>query len=1194
MKILFRYYVILQLLIVLIASETSGSSKYLIHTYDQDSGMPNSYVTSITQDSNGIIWAITKRGLTSYDGIAWKQYLSPNSSKSKLDNIVYVKVDESKNLWVAQLDNSLRIFKFNDGKKQKSSEISIHVTDDRILTKSQFHLNSLNNDLTFAAIIPNHGIYVFANSKWHSFNQSNGITDLDFISVHTFGSAVYFSNTSGFYKIENGKISPDLTYHYFSKKHLVLAMNTVRNNSQNTLWILTDNQIGYIERNKFVPVVDNLNHKYNQREKYFSLIPNYFNSIVWGSAIEINTYNKSTGIRGELTDDNGLIDDGSSDMFLDREQILWISSFRGISKLSSCRFMNNSKQNGLLNSEVSAIIERSYKDYFFGHKNGITHFDGKKFHPILFNKEKSYERVNYFVKDKSGTVWASAYKSGIAKIDKNNKITWLDLSKYRLKEVSGLAADSNDRIFFSAENNVYEIIANKPKRIITGGNFIKHIRGLYIDRNNSMIITTALSGLFRYSNNNIEQFLAEDRNNFNANDVYSVYHDTDGTLYVGTQDGLYKAENGKLVRTGLNDKVLNRYIYFILKDNDKNFWFGTEMGLIRYNGIHYWNYGVSDGLAGLETNRGAGIIDSRHRILIGTNKGLSVYLKEYDVNRSVKPLVKLLNAEAEGKLHNLNQALQFTSNSLHFVVNFNVISFYDESKNSLIYKLDGEGESIDAEWQELKNIDQNFIQYKNLKPGTYTFKIRAKNALGVWSDEVASATIEIKAPADLESVAIIVLAVLFTTVMIFWWKSSQNKKYGLKLEKEVSLRTAQLSKSEKRYKQMFSENNAIMLIINPDNGNIIDANPSAIEYFDLNKEELLRKNIFEFKSTKQIDKDLAIKTINSSKEINLDYIKDNTQELRFLKVHLSEIESGERKLLYCIIDDTTDQVNAEKQLIEVNENLEAIVKNRTSELEEALDTLHQEISQRMEAEQGLINAKNELEKSLIREKELNHLKSRFILMVSHEYRTPLTVIFSSAELIKEFAKMGHIEACLDYAKRIQESVRTLTELLEGVMTVGEETEVKLFIEDFDYKEFLNYVINDINSKTKSSHNFVVEGIEDAVIVRQDRNVLKQIISQIVSNSVKFSEKGTDIIINNKFVKDKLIITIKDFGCGVSDSDIEQIFEPFYKCQDAVGIVSGTGLGLAIVKKNVQALGGKIFAESELKRGTSIFIELPIK
>lgn len=1192
MKSILKYFILLYLLLILLVNNISAA-QFLVHTYNQEDGMPNSNVNSITQDSSGRIWAVTRRGITSYDGYTWKRYMVLNRAGQELENTFYIKNDESNNLWVAQLDDSLRVFKFNNGNYYSKSNISVYISKNNSNKNCRTHLNNTNNKFTFAAVIPTKGLYVLTNNRWSTYNSANGISDLDFLSVYTIKETVYFSNKTGLYKIENGKISPELSKNYFGEKQLVLALTKTRNNSSDRLWILTNKQIGYVEQGEFKTIVKNVNIDFDNKQRYFSLVPNYFNSIIWSSQFKINKYNYSNGKIEEIRDVNGLIDDGCSEMFIDRESILWIASFRGISKISSMRFKSIFKHNGLLENEVSAIIEQSPGKYILGHNNGITICQGDEYKKIRFNREYLYERVNYLVKDRNGNVWASAYKNGIAKIDKNNNITWLSCDRLGIDEVNGLAIDKNDRLFCSNKNNVYELVSGKLKKINFNDNRITHIRGIYFDQNNALYITTSVSGLFRYRNNKLEQLSSKDKDSTKAKNVFSVFQDTDGILLVGTEAGLFKVDSNKLIRTGLNDKALNRFIYFITKDKNGNYWFGTEMGLVRLKNNFYWNYGVREGLAGLETNRAAGIIDSYGRLLIGTNRGLSIYFSEYDVNRSIKPLVQLLNAEAEGKIYSLAQPLQITSNTVNFVINYSVISYYDERKNSLKYKLEGNGESVDADWQELKNIEKNYIQYKDLKPGTYVFKIRAKNALGVWSEEIVSAQIKITSPFNfLYLLSLIPLTLL--VIVAYMRKNSQNKKYGLELEKEVEQRTAQLANSEKRYKQMFSENNAIMLIINPDTGYLIDANPSAVVFFDLDKEELLKKNIFEFKSPQMIDKDLAIQLLNSSKEISIDYSKDNTQEIRHLKAHLSEIEGDGKKLLYCIIDDTTDQVNAEKQLLEMNENLESIVKNRTSELEEALDILHQEITQRMEAEEGLIITKNELEKSLIREKELNQLKSRFIMMVSHEYRTPLTVIFSSAELIKEFAKIGHIEACLDYAKRIQESVKTLTELLEGVMAVGEETEVKVFKEEFNYQEFLTYVINDINSKTKSSHNIVIEGIEDAINICQDRNLLKQVISQVVSNSIKFSDKAKSIIISNKFVKEKLIISIKDFGCGISEKDIEYIFEPFYKCQDAVGIISGTGLGLAIVKKNVQALGGNILAESELKQGTSIFIELPIK
>jgi len=217
-----------------------------------------------------------------------------------------------------------------------------------------------------------------------------------------------------------------------------------------------------------------------------------------------------------------------------------------------------------------------------------------------------------------------------------------------------------------------------------------------------------------------------------------------------------------------------------------------------------------------------------------------------------------------------------------------------------------------------------------------------------------------------------------------------------------------------------------------------------------------------------------------------------------------------------------------------NEELEDRVIERTADLEQAMLTLNAEIEYRTQAEQELIDAKEELEISLSREKELNKLKSQFISMVSHEYRTPLTVIFSSAELIKEFTKINYIDAIVDYSKRIQDSVRTLTDLLEGVMAVGEGVVIKVFKEDFEVKDFLEFVINSFKDSIKESHKIVFQVDFEDIKVKQDKNLLKQIINQVLSNAVKFSDKNTEIQITATQNNNEVIITVKDQGRGIKD------------------------------------------------------------
>ena len=236
----------------------------------------------------------------------------------------------------------------------------------------------------------------------------------------------------------------------------IFAIKIERANNSEKLWLFSDNFIGYIYNNELKKVITNLDYKFDSRFLPFSFFPNYFNSIVYGNIIHIKLFDKTTCTTVDFNKSNGLIDNGATQMMIDRENILWISSNRGLSKVSSLRFQNYFQSNGLLEDEVSSIVEQTPGNFIFGHNSGITFFDGKTFKPIKFNKEPLYERVHRMAKDRNNKIWMACYKNGLGEINLKQKITWHSIKELNVNGVMSVAIDSNNRVLFTDNNSLYE------------------------------------------------------------------------------------------------------------------------------------------------------------------------------------------------------------------------------------------------------------------------------------------------------------------------------------------------------------------------------------------------------------------------------------------------------------------------------------------------------------------------------------------------------------------------------------------------------------------------------------------------------------------------------------------------------------------------------------------------------------------
>ncbi len=267
-----------------------------------------------------------------------------------------------------------------------------------------------------------------------------------------------------------------------------------------------------------------------------------------------------------------------------------------------------------------------------------------------------------------------------------------------------------------------------------------------------------------------------------------------------------------------------------------------------------------------------------------------------------------------------------------------------------------------------------------------------------------------------------------------------------------------------------------------------------------------------------------------------------------------------------------------KEIIRLNADLEKRVSDRTIILEEAIKELN--------------IAKDEVAVSLKKEKELSELKSRFVSMASHEFRTPLATILSSLSLIESYSANNNREMQAKHVVRIKRTIMNLTDILNDVLSISklEDGGFVSCIENINVKLLLSDIVKDFSQILKKGQSIVHNHSGSDVSVT-DKKFLRQIIVNLISNAVKFSLEEGIVELSSYISTSRIEIRIKDHGIGISKEDKIHLFEPFFRGSNATNI-EGTGLGLSIVLKYVEMLNGSIEFESELDKGTQFSINLP--
>ncbi|OGU62696.1 MAG: hypothetical protein A2X60_18215 [Ignavibacteria bacterium GWF2_35_20] len=323
-----------------------------------------------------------------------------------------------------------------------------------------------------------------------------------------------------------------------------------------------------------------------------------------------------------------------------------------------------------------------------------------------------------------------------------------------------------------------------------------------------------------------------------------------------------------------------------------------------------------------------------------------------------------------------------------------------------------------------------------------------------------------------------------------------------------------------------------------------------------------------------------------AKTIRLEAVsKDKT--LFPVELSLSVWEANDRTYYTAIIRDISVRVKTEQELKTYRNHLEELVKARTKELDQANELLRQKIAKDEEFEMML-------QQSLEKEKELSEMKSRFISTTSHEFRTPLTSILSSAELLQRYNKRWDEIKRNEHLNRIKSSVDYLVNLLDDVLTISRTEAGKITFKPsmVKLKELILSYIEETKSLLKENHKLKLNYKTKQEEFYLDPKLLKFIISNLLSNAIKYSPAGGNIELKITTSNGQLIIEVKDEGIGIPAEDKDSIFSAFYRTKN-VNEISGTGLGLAIVKRAVDLHHGEIDVESEINKGTTIITKIPL-
>ncbi|MEP4095977.1 PAS domain-containing sensor histidine kinase [Reichenbachiella sp.] len=234
----------------------------------------------------------------------------------------------------------------------------------------------------------------------------------------------------------------------------------------------------------------------------------------------------------------------------------------------------------------------------------------------------------------------------------------------------------------------------------------------------------------------------------------------------------------------------------------------------------------------------------------------------------------------------------------------------------------------------------------------------------------------------------------------------------------------------------------------------------------------------------------------------------------------------------------------------------------------------------------------ELEKAYKHEQELNNLKSVFVSLASHEFRTPLSTIMSSADLLSRYTNDEYLERKDKHLNRIRSSVKNLVNILDDFLSLDrlEQGKIEPNLAEFDLVDTVNNLVDNFQPILKEGQ-IIRMGSCEPKIIYSDKKLVKNIITNLISNASKYSPENHSIDINCEIQNDQIVVSVKDHGIGIPEEDQKNLFGSFFRASN-VGNIQGTGLGLNIIKRYTELLGGGITFSSSEGEGTTFSVRLP--
>ncbi len=738
----------LALLLALLAAASAGAAhgqRFLIRTYTERDGLRSSSVHDLAQDGAGRIWFLTRTGATVYDGASW----SAPAGAGPRDLRGYDRIAAGGDgLWASSPWPGWPLVHLSGGRPEEvPTPGGDEAPDDDSELKTALAVVSHGATRRIALGTRGRGVEIWDGRTWRRVSTGEGLPDARVLSLAAAGDRLAVGTPGGLALLSSdGRVIRSWSAELPAGDRGVYALAyEPAPGPQGRLWVIGREWVGRIVDGGFQLVAESPGIPLDPSTLRASAETDGQGGLYFGSSMVLFHLDASSLRVSRLGRRDGLAGEGANGLMRDREDDVWVACDRGATKISSTRFASYGESHGLLEDEVTAIVERRSGEMVFGHNHGLSFFAAGR---VTATRELARPdlppltvgRVLDLAEGPDGSLWVAAGHLGLGRIRPNGTLDWLDARPGISRRVDGVAVDHRGQVLAATFSGLDRVEDGRLRPADDLEASHVPLRRVVVGPDETLYLASARDGLLVGRPGHWQPATSSEGQA--ANDLYTVALDRSGRVWAGSAAGLLVLDGGRLERPAEGALRIDRPVFLLVTDARGRLWIGTDYGVYRWDGRSLHHFTARDGLAGNETNRGAGRLDREGRLWIGTDGGVSLVRGKEPARRLPAPEVELTGLEAGGRRHGLAEALRLGYGERSLTLTARAVTFVDEDAVRYRSRLAG----FDKEWLESTGSTHFEARYSALPPGSYRFELQAASAAGTWSPVLSSAPITVASP----------------------------------------------------------------------------------------------------------------------------------------------------------------------------------------------------------------------------------------------------------------------------------------------------------------------------------------------------------------------------------------------------------------------------------------------------------------